>query len=360
MSEDLRRFGFWFFIGTTVAVFLVWIQVAAVGGLAGLLSVGESSNLRPMIEAELGKIPVAPGGGHDGQFTYVIGSDLDGDLVADELDHASYRYRRILLPAVASLFGLLDGTTLLWGITVSNVLSLGLASGALALILDSTGRSPWAQLGLLANPGVWLSIHLSTVDVLAIAFSLVAVAVWLRDRRWVSVGALALAVLAKDQYLLVALSLFIADARSHSIRHATPFLTAPALTLAAWAGVLTVRLGDGFSARGNLGMPLGGIIEASSVWSEVPTKDLALSILLVAAIALSTALALVPRNRSASVFVAPWIAIALLSTDWVWDLGNNSARAFAPLLLWVAFAVTPGAEPSGRMDAGSVEAASTV
>ena len=79
------------------------------GGIEGLLQVGETSDVRPLIESQLGEVPLAPGSGHDGQIYYAIGLDLDGDEVGPLLDHAAYRYRRILYPLVASGFGLFDG-----------------------------------------------------------------------------------------------------------------------------------------------------------------------------------------------------------------------------------------------------------
>ena len=63
----------WAALGALTAGVLVWAQSGAVGGIEGLLQVGETSQLRPLIESELGQIPLAPGPGHDGQIFYGIG-----------------------------------------------------------------------------------------------------------------------------------------------------------------------------------------------------------------------------------------------------------------------------------------------
>ncbi len=47
----------WFLVGVLVAVLLQWLQVSALGGdWTGLVSAGETSTLRPLIEAELGPV----------------------------------------------------------------------------------------------------------------------------------------------------------------------------------------------------------------------------------------------------------------------------------------------------------------
>src|ERR671918_2290202 len=88
----------WAALGAAIAGVMLLGQASAVGGLRGLLQVGETSHLRPIIEAELGQVPLGPGPGHDGQIFYGIGLDLDGDVVPALLDHGAYRYRRVLYP----------------------------------------------------------------------------------------------------------------------------------------------------------------------------------------------------------------------------------------------------------------------
>ncbi len=95
--------------GWWLALLLQWLQVQALGGdWTGLVNTGRQSALRPLIEAELGPVSTVEQAGHDGQFSYLIAVDPLGRGEAPQLfDHGAYRYRRILLPALAGGFGCL-------------------------------------------------------------------------------------------------------------------------------------------------------------------------------------------------------------------------------------------------------------
>ena len=206
---DLRHLVAWFLIGVVVALLLQWLQVRAVGGdWTGLVNTGRQSALRPLIEAELGPVSTVEQAGHDGQFSYLIAVDPLGRGEAPHLfDHGAYRYRRILLPALAGGFGLWDGEGALAGLIVWSAIGMGLATAAVADLGASFGTRPWVVAGVLANPGVWLSVQLLTPDVLALGLALTGVALWSRASSSLGRGRLALAALAKDQYLLVAFGL---------------------------------------------------------------------------------------------------------------------------------------------------------
>ena len=179
---DLRHLVAWFLIGVVVALLLQWLQVRAVGGdWTGLVNTGRQSALRPLIEAELGPVSTVEQAGHDGQFSYLIAVDPLGRGEAPNLfDHGAYRYRRILLPALAGGFGLWDGEGALAGLIVWSAIGMGLATAAVADLGASFGTRPWVVAGVLANPGVWLSVQLLTPDVLALGLALTGVALWSR------------------------------------------------------------------------------------------------------------------------------------------------------------------------------------
>ena len=122
--------------------------------------------------------------GHDGQFSYLIAVDPLGRGPAPDLfDHGAYRYRRILLPALGGGFGLFDGEAALAGLIVWSAVGMGLATAAIADLGASFGTRPWVVAGVLANPGVWLSVQLLTPDVLALGLALTGVALWRRGLR---------------------------------------------------------------------------------------------------------------------------------------------------------------------------------
>ncbi|MGH9168974.1 MAG: hypothetical protein ACRD02_14220, partial [Acidimicrobiia bacterium] len=67
----------WFVVGALMGAFVQWSQVRELGDgdVAALLSVGANSDTRRYFEDELGSVPLVPGGGHDGQSSYIVARD---------------------------------------------------------------------------------------------------------------------------------------------------------------------------------------------------------------------------------------------------------------------------------------------
>jgi hypothetical protein len=319
----------WAVLGAVAAGLMLAAQAAAMGGVGGLLQVGANSALRPIIEAELGEVPLAPGPGHDGQIFYAIGVDLQGEMVPGLLDHGAYRYRRVLYPLVASGFGLLDGHALLWGMILVTVVSTAVATGTVAALSRRFDRSDWLALVVLVNPGVWLSIRLLTSDVLALALMVVALATVQLSRGW-STGAFAASVLAKDVYLATPAGLSMSRTRTKWL-----FTIIPLASLVAWMSLLSLGMGDGFTSRGNLALPFTGIWEGSANWGNLDADewlDLGFALASVAAGLAYSAIGSGWLRWS----ILAWSLLGVVSSNWVWDFGNNAARAFAPIVVLIA------------------------
>lgn len=299
----------------------------AAGGPAGLIQVGAASSLRPMIEAELGEIPLSPGSGHDGQIYYAMGLDLRGEVVPELVDHGGYRYRRILFPLLSSGFGLLEGWPLLIGMIVITVLSAALAVGAFAVIAARGGLSELATLALLANPGFWLSIRLLTADTLAIGLMLGALAVLANLR--LSATGFALATLAKDAFIITPAGLALSRDRKRWI-----LVIVPAVALVAVMTWTTLSFGDGFTGRGNFSLPFVGMVDASRNWPNLGTADLVfLGFALLSVIA--GLIFGVLRKSWLRWSILGWSVLGVLSSNWVWDFGNNAARVFTPIAVLI-------------------------
>ena len=330
----IRQLVAWFLIGVVVALFLQWIQVRSLGDdWTGLVNAGETSSLRPLIEAQLGPVATVEQAGHDGQFSYLIAVDPLGRGPAPDLfDHAAYRYRRILLPALAGGFGLWDGEATLAGLIAWSAIGLGLATAAVADLGASFGTRPWVVAGVLANPGVWLSVQLLTPDVFALGLSLGGVALWRRGSRGWAVAALALAALAKDQYVLVAAGLAGWEWFRANRREAVLLGVGAATPLLLWSIWLTATMGEGLTPRGNFSVPLVGIFDATRGWADTGAKDLTFSLIAIAGLVLAAGIPFFVRSSLFRWLTWPWVLLAVISSGWVWDLGNNSLRVFAPLL----------------------------
>lgn len=330
----LRHLLAWFLVGVVVALALQWLQVRALGGdWTGLVNTGETSMLRPLIEAELGPVTTSERAGHDGQFSFLVAVDPLGLGPAPELfDHGAYRYRRILLPVLGGGFGLLGGEAVLVGLIVWSAVGLGLATAGLADLGAGWGARSWAVAGVLANPGVWLSVQLLTPDVLALGLALGGVALWRRGIRWWGVAALALAALAKDQYLLVAAALAGWEWVRAQRREAFIILVGTVTPLTVWVIYLSATLGEGLTPRGNFSLPVVGILDAARGWADSGSGDLTFSLIAVGGLLLAGVVPFFARSTLLRWLTWPWVVLALVSSGWVWNLGNNSLRVFAPLL----------------------------
>jgi hypothetical protein len=324
-------------------------QSAAMGGVTGLLQVGMNSALRPIVEAELGEVPLAPGPGHDGQIFYAIGLDLNGEFVPALLDHGAYRYRRVLYPLIASGLGVFDGHPLLWGMIGVTVVSAAVATGAVAALSRRLGRSDWVALVVLLNPGVWISIRLLTSDVMALALMVVGLAM-VQGSQGRAGLAFAGSVLAKDVYLVTPAGVAIEEPRRRWLSIAVPLLA-----LTVWMVWLTITMGEGFTGRGNLALPFTGIASAASDWPGRRGEELFYIGFALASVMIGLAFSLVRRGRLRWPILA-WSVLGVVSSDWVWDFGNNAARAFAPIVVLLALSVAQTGTDAGSRQVSTVEA----
>lgn len=324
----------WFLIGVSAALLLQWHQVFSTGqGLAMTLRVGDTSPARTVIEAELGEVPVTRGAGHDGQYYYLIARDpLAKGGNAERVDHGGYRYRRILYPALAGGFGLLGPRPTLVGLSLWAVLGTGLAAAAVLDLSNTLPARRWALVGVLANPGIWLSVQLVTADALGLALALWGMALARRRLLIQASVALVAAALTKEQFLAVALGLAAWYWLEGRRRWAVTVAALPTAALVLWSGYVTVAIGQGFAPRPNFGIPFGGVASALLSWQgghDAVHTTLALGGALLAVVALFRA-----RDRFLTSVTLPWIGLATFASPLIWGDGNNALRVFA--FLWVA------------------------
>jgi len=324
----------WFALGAITSALLLFAQSSAVGGVAGLLQVGETSSLRPIIEEQLGEISLASGPGHDGQIYYGIGLDLRGRTVPELLDHGAYRYRRILYSLTASVGGILDGWGLLYGMIVVTVASTAVAAGSVAAMAARNGRSDWFALAVLLNPGVWLSVRLLTGDMLALSMMAVGL-FWFTKRRKSSIAAFALSALSKDIYLTTPAGLAISQDRRR-----WSFFLVPLLVMILWMSWLTFTMAEGFTGRGNLTIPFVGIVDGAANWANLDAEEWIYLIFALVSVAAGLVTA-VFRASWLRWSILGWALLGILSSNWVWDFGNNAARAFAPIAVLLALSYLP-------------------
>lgn len=318
------------------------------GGPAGLLQIGQDHSVASVVAEQLPDAPAFEGIGHDGQLFYVIGLDLTGRRVAEQMaidESVPYRYRRIAYPALASAFGALDGSKLLWGLILVNVAAAGIAAGSTAWIARLTGRSPWLALAVLFNPGVWQSARLLTADNLALAAGLLAVAAFLAGRLPLTAVALALAALSKETAVAFMLGLAGYCFFHSSRRMAVGLAAATLVPLVTWYLYIERFIGSALDSSGNLSAPLVGIIDSIGMWPGRDVVDIVWTVVTFGFLAIAT-VAVVVAPSLWRWLVSPWLVVALLSSPLVWHAGNNSVRVFAPLLVLAVLGIANRTKPT--------------
>jgi hypothetical protein len=83
--------------------------------------------------------------------------------------------------------------------------------------------------------------------------------------------------------------------------------------------------------------PLAGIVTSAQLWLSAHARDQIFTIVTLMALTAAILTLVVGRVPLWKFLVAPWVVLALVSSHWIWDLGNNSLRALAPLLTFSLF-----------------------
>jgi hypothetical protein len=328
----------WAIVGLGAAIAIQLAQARFYGDWSGLLAVGETSVMRPAIEQHLPGLVVTAGGGHDGQRTYLVAMDPWATWAHVVIPDPAFRYRRILLPALASGLGLINGRPLLWLLTSLNALSFAAAAAIAALMARLRSLAFWAPLAVVLNIGIWLSLQVTSPDALAFAFALAGLLAGIGGRNVLAIGLLALAALSKETYALVPMSmaayLWI---REDQPRRAIAYASS-VTPVGLWSVFLAVRMPNPFETADTLTWPFFGIFHGAQSWALNDTRDIAFLFLTGAAVVLSFVV-IGKRPRSLwSWLIIPWLILASISSHWVWGFGNNPVRVFLPILTFVTFA----------------------
>jgi hypothetical protein len=335
----------WFVLSAATALVVALAIASANGGLSGLLTVGEDFTMRDYVAADLGDIELASGAGHDGQQYYGIARDPFGTgEVPDLLDNPSYRYLHILYPAMSGGLGLFSPDLTLAMMLVLAVIGFGLA-GACSLVLNRQlgGHSSIAQLAMV-NVGLLLAVRFLLPDALALGLGMLGVVLAVSGRDRPAAAALALAVLTKTTYLVIPLALGLWVWNSD--RGRTRWLTvAPAVPAALWTAYVFARFGA--STAGNLSVPFTGFVGATGLWGEVSTGEVAMALVAAGLVIVGAVLAVVTSNRLLRWLLLAWVGVGLISSEYVWEFGNNTLRALAPL--WSLAAVAAAVYVSSNM-----------
>jgi len=304
-----------------------WMYLVATfdygGNWTAFYRTGSNVHLPPSAAQE--NLVLSQGGGYDGQYYRLIAQDplmLHG--TERFIDGPRLRYRRILVPAMAHVFGTYVGVVILF---------LGLGTYWLSCYAAAIGQSPWWGLAFILAPAAFLSIDRLTVDI-ALAALTVAFALYGKTGSpWKLYLVLIFAPLAKETGFLFLAAFVICERRwSRAAVMATAGIPA-----AIW--FLYVQRHTSADATAWIQWPFSAVIEAMrhpGSHSFVVLLDYLawIGLLLAIFFALARWRKDDPLSRAALMFA---LLAAVIDLN-VWQEVEGFGRAFTPLLLLLPLA----------------------
>jgi hypothetical protein len=234
------------------------------GNPTGLARIGERFAANPHLPPE--QLLVLPDKrGNDGQQFLVLATDplqLD-PATAQAVDNPIYRGKRLLYPLLAWITGLGQPQLIVWTLGLLNVGCIAGAAGLVAQWAQLEQRNPRWGLAVLALPGYWITLTLSTADLLATTLLLAAAVAWRQARLSPLAGALSAALLTRETALLAWASTGLTALWERRWRWLLPLALVP-LPLLAFTASLKARFAttaDGLLASLHFGPPGLGILQ---------------------------------------------------------------------------------------------------
>lgn len=285
---------------------------------------------------------------YDGQYYYAIAFDpwLSTRAAVPLLDDPAYRYRRMLLPTLASALALGEPRRLPATLLIVNV-AAWLACGALAWRLARRDGLPALGLafGTLVTTGLVYSAFRTLPEPLSLALTLGGLLAHRQGRLALAGSLLGGAALAREESLLVTITLllFAKFAEGRSVRDLVPLAALASLPALLWWGYLGLVLPPAATALGSrISWPFVGLVRESLAAFELNrTQTNLLRSLSVDAVALWLCLeAFLGLRRAPTLWGALVVAQALLCSTLrgdIWNYWAGSARVIVPLSVFSLF-----------------------
>jgi hypothetical protein len=310
------------------------------------LAVGEDAGeIRTYAEQQLGDLILRPQLGHDGRFFFVQANDpwiRDPANHAEILDRPIYRSQRMAYPAIAGLGGLLPPSLVVWGMILTNVIAIAVGTFAVASLATQMGGSAWWGLAFPLNIGILSEFVVGGAGVVAAAAAFAAVLALIRGHLFVGSLLFGLSALARESMLVVVfgcvLFLFLRRDRSSALRVAVPSL----LLVGGWHLYLRSVLPAEAYDTSDIGLPFVGFLQNLSNWWANPL-ELAVGVVITMILVLYAIRSLKYRTLTSWAFL-PFVPLAFLLAEQVWDGFFNISRAVAPVL--TAYVLVTFGQPS--------------
>ena len=247
-----------------VALAAIWPLDRAVTNHSFTAIIGagiEGPSIR-LLAREVPDLVVADDAGHDGQQFYAVArAPFDPPRSKPYLDTPSYRYRRILMPALAWLAAPHGGVRLIFVLMVLGLVGVALSAWALSFF---PGAPWWLAPIIGVTPGIVVSTALSLSDSLALGFTLAAFALTMHRRPMLAVWALTLGALTRETVVLAAIALAVTPWLTTRARLA--YVCIPSAAVLAWTMWESHVLGQSINsgAADQFSFPLSGWLHSDS------------------------------------------------------------------------------------------------
>lgn len=305
-----------------------------------MLAFGEDSPAQAgHAQTLVGEVSVRDAFGHDGQSFFLQAVDpwfRHPEVHAVYIDLPVYRAQRMGYPTIASGFGLLPPSLIIWTLPLVNIAALAAGSLAASRLAQHLGGSTWLGLAFCLNPGVLSEIDISGGGALALAFGVWGVLAAEKARIRSATLTLAGAALSRETMLaFIAVVAWFLWRRG--IRRWWLVIGVPVASAVAWGVYVRLRLAElpSTELRVVASYPFSGLAEAWGHWLNEPLNLLMAFAFLAICVAFT---ARVLRSRQILAWAAfPSLVIAFSLSVLVWRFPYDIARVLSPVFLAYAF-----------------------
>lgn len=274
--------------------------------------------------------------GYDGQQFLSLALDpfLHDLDTLESLDHPAYRYRRILYPLLSYLLGFGNTQIIPYVMVAINAIAILLIIWVTGLYFKSYSIKVNQALFVLAIPGVWIVLSLSTSDLLASLFFVSAFYFYQNNKPIYMSLMVSLGCLTRETLLLLWISLVFSAILQRKHLY-FKYLGMAIIAPLAW-NFYVIFLGlNGASGTGNFGSPFFGIIQKilslfTEKFSPKTLFEAYLFILVILAFALALMLAYPDRlvNRPLQICTLMYLGMFSMSSLLILNYYLDYSRVF--------------------------------
>ena len=314
------------------------------GNITGFFRLGSVLPLSPYLDAKQALI-YPEQVGYDGQFFLNMALDpfLGNDGTIATLDAPPYRYRRIFYPLLGYLLGLGNRQVIPYMLVLINYLCIITLVWMASWGLKQTDEPRWHGLLVLCVPGVWMTLWLSTADLLSSTLLMGAICCYRYTRPYLSSLSISLACLTRETMVLGWVALVICSVKDKNWRLFWGLMGA-IVPIAGWNSYVAARLAgrQGPSLESIFSLPFVNIFHKFTVLVQTGLKSITVFeaygfILLISAFGLAIALSRFSPSKNRIIFLCTclYTTIFILSGNPILEhfLGYNRVFMDAFLLL---------------------------